>query len=412
MIRNRMVQFKNRLFRINDEEPLSKLSLCVIIALDLFILFVVFSGLDDHTRQLTSPIDYVPYECREIVINRNWTQANRLSKLQKMVLSDYHNYSYQYTSRFESSRIQKMHPVCREFFQKIHAVAKDQNILKLFKNRDQRMKKKAQFTSGFKQTKDVYDTSLLEDIAENDEEERNLPPISNSMPSISNSMKDKGRQIEVLNSQILNIEKQLNAEGKIKDLWVCIETNKSIRRDLLVKDLKKFEFRYPLKELFWQLLFLLPLFIVFYFWSIRSVAKNAKLQILISAHLLVISAIPIFFKILETVLELIPRHFFKKFFEILTALHIIAIWHYLVIAGSVGSALIAIYIIQTKIFNKHRLQLKRLAKGLCYRCGKKLPPKAGACPFCGTDQHKNCPSCNQQTFVAGEYCINCGKSIT
>ncbi|MCD6586069.1 MAG: hypothetical protein J7K96_09945 [Desulfobacteraceae bacterium] len=45
--------------------------------------------------------------------------------------------SFQYTSRFESSRIQKMHPVCREFFQKIHAIAKDKNILKWFKNREQ-----------------------------------------------------------------------------------------------------------------------------------------------------------------------------------------------------------------------------------------------------------------------------------
>ncbi len=404
MIRNRMIQFKNRLFRINDEEPLSKLSLCVIIALDLFILFVVFRGLSDHTRQLTSPAEYVPYECREVFIHHTWTQASRISKLQNLVLSDYNNYSYQYTSRFEPSRLQKMHPVCRDFFAKIHAVAGDKKILELFKNRGRLVEKKNQFTSGFKQSKDVYDTSLLENIAEKDMDENNLP-------SISSSMKNKGRQIENLNSQILNIEKALNARDKIKDLWAFIQTNDSGRRGLLVKDLKKFEFRYPFKELLWQLLFLLPLFIVFYFWNVRSVSKDAKLQILISAHLIVISAIPIFIKTLEVVLDLIPRHFFKKFFEILKALHIIAIWHYIVIIGSIGFALIAIYIIQNKIFNKRRLQLKRLTKGQCYHCGKKLPPNADSCPFCGADQHRNCPSCDHRTFIAGEYCINCGKDI-
>lgn len=321
------------------------------------------------------------------------------------MLSDYHNYSYQYTSRFEPSRIKKMHPVCQAFYLQLDALAKDKNILKLFKNRGQLEEKKNQFTSGFKQSKDVYDTSLLENIADEDMGESTLP-------SISDNMKGKGRQIENLNLQILNIEEQLNAHDKIKDLWVFIETNKSIRRDQLVKDLKESEFWYPFKELLWQQLFLLPLFIVFYLWNVRSVRKDAKLQILISAHLIVISAIPIFLKILEVVLDLIPRHFFKKFFEILNALHIIAIWHYIVIIASIGFALLAIYIIQKKIFNKRRLQIKRLAKGLCFHCGKKLSPNAGRCPFCGTDQHMNCPSCDHSTFVAGEFCTSCGKSIT
>ncbi len=399
-----MLKFKNRLFRINDEEPLSKLSLCVIIALDLFILFVVFQGLDDHTRQLTSPAEYVPYECREVLIQNNWTEANRISKLQNLVLADYNNYSYQYTSQFESSRIQKMHPVCREFFKKIQAISQDKKILDLFKTLAQLEVKKNQFTSGFKETKDVYDTSLLENIAENDTKEDKLS-------SISSSMKDKEQQIELFNSQILDIEKQLNAEDKIKDLWAFIQSEDAARRDLLIKDFKNSEFRYPFKELLWQMLFLLPLFILFYFWGVRSVAKDAKLQILISAHLIVISFIPIFFKILKTVLDLIPRHFFKKFFEILTALHIVAIWHYLVIIASIGCALIAIYIIQNKIFNKHRLQLKRLAKGKCYHCGKNLPPHATSCPFCGADQQRNCPTCNQRTFIAGDYCARCGKPL-
>jgi RNA polymerase subunit RPABC4/transcription elongation factor Spt4 len=125
----------------------------------------------------------------------------------------------------------------------------------------------------------------------------------------------------------------------------------------------------------------------------------------------VISAIPILLKILEVVLDLIPRHFFKKFFEILNALHIIAIWHYIVIIASIGFALLAIYIIQKKIFNKRRLQIKRLTKGLCYHCGKKLPPGVDICPYCGTNQQKNCPSCNHLTFVAGEFCTSCGKEV-
>ncbi|MEZ4580017.1 MAG: hypothetical protein R2861_17075, partial [Desulfobacterales bacterium] len=121
MIRNRLATFKNRLFRIHDKEPLSKLSLCVIIALDVFILFMVFSGLNDHTRQLTAPQEYVPYECREVFIQQNWTEANRIALLQKLVLSDYHQYAYRHTSRFDARRIERMNPVCKDLLGKIKA---------------------------------------------------------------------------------------------------------------------------------------------------------------------------------------------------------------------------------------------------------------------------------------------------
>lgn len=404
MIRHRLEKFKHRLFRIHEQEPLSKLSLCVIIALDLFILFVVFSGLEEHTRQLTAPDDYVPYECREIFISHHWTEANRISKLQQMVLSDYHRYSYRYDSAFDPARIRKMHPLCREFFLKVQAIVSDSTLFELFKRREQLKNAKKEFTQGFKQTKDVYDTSLLENIAENSKDD-------NQLSSISSAMKTAGQQVERLNSEILGIEKQLNESDKIKGLWDFIESGAGNQRDGLVKDLRRMEFWYPFKELCWQMIFLLPLFFVFYFWNVKSAAREAGLQTLISAHLLVIAAIPILFKITEVVLDLIPKHFFKEFFNLLVDLHIIAVWHYLVIMVSVGAALLAIYIIQKKFFTRRRLGLKRLAKGLCYHCGKKLPPGAEVCPFCGSDQHKNCPSCNHRTYAAGDFCSHCGKKL-
>ena len=404
MIKNHLITFKNRLFRINNEEPLSKLSLIVIIALDLFILFVVFRGLDDHTRQLTSPADYLPYDCREMLVRENWTDADKIEKLQQLTLSDYNNISYGYDSPFEHTKMERMHPDCRLFFEKINAIAHDKEILEWFKARQRLVARKNQFTAGFEQSKGVYDTSLLEDIAE---------PGSgqNKLPSIAQSLKDKARQIDTFDAQISDLEARINNHAKVRDLWAYVSEGDPARRDRLVEDIKRWEFRYPFKELFWQMLFLLPLFIVFYLWSARSVKKDNRLQVLISSHLLVIVSIPIFMKILDVVLTLIPRHFFKKFFALLTALRIIAIWHYLVIVVAIGAALLAIYIIQKKVFNKRRLELKRLTKGQCRRCGKKLPANAVACPFCGMDQMVNCPACDHPTYAAGEYCVACGKDL-
>ena len=159
----------------------------------------------------------------------------------------------------------------------------------------------------------------------------------------------------------------------------------------------------------WQLLFMLPLFFIFFFWHSRNVKRNNKIQLLISSHLLVVASIPIVLKIINLVLELIPKHFFKEVFKILEQFHIIALWHYVVILVSIFAVILFIYLIQKKFFNKKRLYQKRLMKGSCYLCGKVLPQKSEICPFCGTNQLRKCPNCNADTYVAGEYCVNCGK---
>ena len=85
-IKNSISTFKDRLMNISGEESLSRFSLTVVIALDIFILMVVFQGLDDHTRQLTSQSEYVPYECKDAFINQNWLEANFLTKRQTLAL--------------------------------------------------------------------------------------------------------------------------------------------------------------------------------------------------------------------------------------------------------------------------------------------------------------------------------------
>ena len=114
-IRSRFLSFKNRLTSVGGEEPLSKLSLVVIIVLDIFVLSMVFEGLYDHTKQLTSPDEYVPYKCRQIFIENNWTAENRLKELQVFALSDYNSYSYRHKSIFEESHLAQMHLTCQTF---------------------------------------------------------------------------------------------------------------------------------------------------------------------------------------------------------------------------------------------------------------------------------------------------------
>jgi hypothetical protein len=402
-IKESIFAFKDRLVNIGSEEPLSKLSLFVIIALDIFILSVVFQGLNEHTKQITSPDEYVPYECQEVFIRRNWSSNNFLTKLQPLVLSGHNNYSYKYDSRLEQVKTEVMHNSCREFYTKVKLVAENQKLKNLFIDRQETLKQRGQLNKSLNQSKDVYDTSLLENIADPKKDSNDLTAVKTSITSYKS-------EIEVVTQRLINTEKTINGEPLITELRGMLSPDNKLRQEI-VNDFKKFQKVYPLKELGWQLVFMLPLFFVFYIWSSRSVKKNSKVQTLIATHLLVVASIPIILKVMEVVLDLIPLHFFKNLFKLLKSLHIIAIWHYVVILISVCATLFAVYVIQKKIFNKKRIQQKRLMKGACYSCGRKLPNSEHTCPFCGTKQQTNCHRCHEKTYVCGDYCKNCGTEL-
>ena len=159
-----------------------------------------------------------------------------------------------------------------------------------------------------------------------------------------------------------------------------------------------------------QMIFLLPLFAVFYIWNNASIRKDRGIQTLVSSHLLVVSFIPIFFKIIETVYDIIPKKLLKKLIDLLESLKLVALWNYLLIAVAVAAALFLIYIFQKKLFSRDKLMERRITKGLCQQCGKHLPRGSQACPFCGFAQFKACAACGQPTLVYGKFCKACGKA--
>ncbi len=391
--------FKGRLTRFNEEEPLGKLSLIIVILLDIFLLSVVFVGLDAHTSQLSSVHEYFPWQCRQVLIENKWSNANKLDRLQNIVLKDYNNYLRR-DSFFDENKLGKMHPDCKEYFQSIKAIAENQSIKNMFIDRQSLQRKLSAWRKGHKTGKDVYDTQLLEKIADNE---------SKPGRSVAESMQGISREYEKINAELVTISSTISNQQLVKDFLEQVGPSSSSKRDKLISDLKRYEVFYAFKELCWQFLFLLPLFGGALFWYVRSTNRKFAIQTLFSAHLLTIASIPILFKIVELVLDLIPNTFFRALFELLKKLHIMALWHYLLIVVSLLVAILLVYLIQKKFFNKQRIYEKRLIAGKCCLCGKKLPPETGHCPFCGKNQMRQCSHCQSDTFLGGSCCVNCGK---
>jgi hypothetical protein len=157
-------------------------------------------------------------------------------------------------------------------------------------------------------------------------------------------------------------------------------------------------------------LFLLPLLLVLYFWSSHSVKKDNGVQMLISSHLLVVVSIPLLWKFLDMLLQIIPQKFLQTIIEWLTMMNLLAVWYYVLVIIGILAALGIIYLIQKKLFNKSRLIEKRLVRGECIECGKFLRDKnAESCYFCGTKQYIECPQCHKKTLAGAEFCMICGE---
>ena len=390
--------FKKRLTTVGSDEPLNKLSLAVIILLDIFVLSILFYGLSDHTEQLTDPGEYMPRTAREVFIDQTWTPADRISKLQPMVLSDRKNYSYYYNSIFAPASLKQMHPLCREFYEKVKTASADKKLEALFIERDRKIKDRSRAESEQDKTKKAYDTALLENIA--DRESAETETIAARSQALT-------ARIEQLTGEIAAINGQINAHPLVQELWQITSPGEP-KRQAVVNDYRHFEKGYPFKEFGWQFLFLIPIFALFYAWGNRSVRRDNRIQCLITSHMLVIASIPILVKLIKLVLELIPDVFFRKLFNLLKSLNLIAVWHYIVIIGVIALGLFLIFLIQKKVFNKEKVMQKRMTKGACIRCSKKLPAGAAVCPCCGKKQVAPCSACGKDTPAAGTYCIHCG----
>jgi hypothetical protein len=393
---------KDKFFKITskltslDSQPLSKASLIIILFLDIFIIISIFDGLDKHTLQFSSPDDYIPYSCREIVINRDWNSTNRANNLSDIILS--YNGGYYQTREKKKQH----HPVCAPYLDLLDQIKNDKELITLFEERSKLDREARDLHRQIGNLKGVYDTSLLETIAKQKEGQANVGKIKNDVQVKTNSL-------NILRGQIEALELKINENNRVKLLWEKLGSPLQAEREMLKADLRTVSFWYPVKKLGMQMIFLLPLFAIFYLWNNASIRKNRGIQTLVSSHLLVVSFIPIFFKIIETVCDIIPKKLLKKLIDLLESMGLVAIWHYLVISIAVAAALFLIYIFQKQLFSHDKLMERRIAKGLCQQCGKHLPAGSLACPFCGFEQFRACGNCNQPTMVYGKYCKACGK---
>jgi hypothetical protein len=382
-----------------DDQPLGKSALIILVLLDLFILAALFDGLDQHTAQLTSPDEYIPDTCRRIVIEQRWNPTNRLDNLSAIVVA----YSTSYIP-IEARKTDR-HPLCIPYLDALDRIKQNKALSADFEGRAGLVREIGGLQRKIGNLKGAYDTSLLETIAKQAAGQTDID-------AVKKSVREETAAINTLQGAIAALDRKIEAHEMVQSLWVLLEGLSDRDRDTLKADLRARNFWFPVKRLTMQLAFLLPLFGIFYVWNGAAIRKGRSIQTLVSSHLLVVSFLPILFKIVEMLVDIIPKKLLKQVIDLLEALNLVAIWYYLVIAFGVAASLFLIYLFQKKLFSREKILGKRIGKGQCQQCGEYLPPASQACSVCGFVQFKICRKCGKPTHVHGKYCKECGSLQT
>lgn len=394
-IKDKLLRVKASLTNL-DNQPLSKATLVILLFLDIFILTAIFNGLDAHTRQLGTPEEYIPSSCREMVIDRTWNPTNRIENLAQLVNSSNNSYDYR-----QQPVQRERHPTCTPYLTLLERIKNDKTLASSFDERQKAEREAQELQRRIDQLKGSYDTALLEAIAQQ-------PEPAGEMDAIKAEFKQKTSRLNSLKSQLTALDELINSNPTVATLWARLQSSQAGDRAALLAELRTLNFWYPVKRLGMQLLFLLPLFATFYLWNNASIRKGRGLQTLVSSHLLGVAFIPIFCRLIEAIYDIIPKQVLHKLITLLTALKLVAIWHYLIICLAIVAALFLIYIFQKKLFSRDKLIERRIAAGECQQCGKHLPTGARACPFCGYVQFSPCPACGRPMHSQARHCWACG----
>lgn len=382
-----------------DDQPLGKAALTVIVFLDLFIIISIFEGLADHAGQLTTPEQHIPQYCRDIVIEADWNDANRLLQTAQIVSK----YRGNYDIPEESDRKAQQHALCEPMARVLRVIKDDEGLSKNLGEIVTLRRESAVLRGEVERVKGAYDTSLLETVAGQRQGRANVESLRKEIAAKTGALNDTVRKLKLLESSI-------EQDVRMRELYTLVAGVSDADRIRLRDDLRRLNFWQPVKRLGMEMIFLLPLFIIFYCWNARSIARNRPFQTLVSSHLVVLVLIPVFFKVVELIYDIIPKKLLKHIIELLQSLKLIALWHYLLMAIAILAALALIYLFQKKLFSRDKVLERRISKGLCQNCSRQLPPDSRICPFCGTEQYRTCGHCKKPTYVHGKYCKECGHA--
>lgn len=402
-LRRLIDRFFRRSRTINNE-PLNKVSLIVIILIDIFILVNVFTGLDDISRWHLSPSGSYPcyaewQDYRTQSANDKDYEILRRSLPNEFDRQTLFQLTYQ---QAEQGHLGKVSEVCLQY-----AVAKDKLNTpanqQLVKTITQKQTNIAKLEQNNRTIRTQYDSTLLEKIAG---QPRDQSINTVGAEKAKQTLEQNQRQITTLSSEVGALKKELLTKPESATFISILNENE--RFSTVEKGYQQASFWYPSIQFALQALFLLPLILVASAIHAFAQRRGYGLVALISWHLLVIFFIPLIFKLFEF---LQVGVIFQFLVDVLSALFsgllFLVSYLYILLIPLIGFALIKFF--QRIVFNAKRQAAGRVQRSRCLRCAKTIRHQDSYCPHCGYDQYMECQNCHELTYKHLPHCRQCGQ---
>lgn len=403
---SRLRRLVSRFFRRSrtiNNEPLNKVSLIVIILIDIFILVNVFIGLNDISNWYLSP--FQAYPCYS-----NWNSYRTDTSLNK----DYEmiRRSLPYSGGRPLSQRQSYQQGAIDHLGTVsetcltYANYQDQlntpDIRQLATTIDQKEQAVSKLEQANQTIRSQYDSSLLEKLAGQPRDQSiNLVGAEKAKQTLDqNTVKitNLKQEIKTLQTQLLKTPAGATFLGFLKN---------DGQYQTVEKGYQNAAFWYPTIQLVFQSIFLLPLILIALTVHRFAQRRGYGLMALLSWHLLVIFLIPLILKIFEFLqVGAIFQFVFDIVRALLGGLLFLVSYIYILLIPLFGFGLIKFF--QKVVFNPKVQAANRVQKGLCMRCAKQLRREDVYCPHCGYYQYVECSNCHHSTYKHLPYCKECG----
>ncbi|QOV22782.1 zinc ribbon domain-containing protein [Anabaenopsis elenkinii] len=400
---NKIRQFWGKSRKINNQ-PLNKVSLVVIIVIDIFILINVFTGLSDISTWYITP--YQAYPCYSPW--QDYTNQDNVDKDFNIInnsLSQTPNQPSQERiyQEVEQRNLGKVSPICLEYSRYQDKINNPQNQ-KIIKNVQQQQARVNQLAETNRQIRAEYPTTLLEKIAELPREQSiNLVDAAKAKQTLDTN----NQRISTIEAEIKELKNQLVTKPESVKFLEFIREDSNFTQ--VEKNYQRALFWYPSIQLILQSLFLVPLILIALSVHNFSQRREYGLISLISWHLLVIFFIPLILKVFEFLqVGVLFQFIFNIVSRILGGLLFLISYVYILLIPVVGFGIIQLF--QRVILNTKAQAVRRVQESRCINCAKKIRNHDAYCPHCGYYQYVECPNCHNLTYKYLPHCHHCGAS--
>jgi hypothetical protein len=379
--------FKEDLLSFN-REPLTGLSVVLLIVLDLFIVYNMGLGIEGETAKAPSPSHYHPRYCSSHFAGP------------KTRYTDFEHRGREYLIRRSVS------PYCLELDRKLAVFTGTEAFavnLSQVKALDAREAKNSRRIAAISKN---YNTRLFERMA--------------SMENNAELRRAK-KEYDALNADNAKIAKERAAIAPVASLPGYGAYRDYVTETGAAYDAEKaaYAFWQPFKEFGYMLRFVLPVLLLFGMLYYRGKVRELRgepynpVVKIISAHLSLIFVLPVVYYTLSLVYHVIPKTLLKQLIEQLVAMGLLSLLNYAAIAAVVLLFGLLIYWIQKRTVQHRKAERvknykKIIAFSDCFECGYRVDYTRPYCPYCGTKLHEPCPKCGSMKIRHLPFCDQCG----